>query len=284
MLNQTRFPGVAAQKTPRRAWSSLGYPNMRSMRLQNSGEPGKGWKKKRKKGDMKQVTRSLAVMTVLATGLCATAGAISITYSGSSGNLSAEATFDLTGTTLTVTLTNTSLFDVLVPSEVLTAVFFDVAGSGALTMGTATLTGGSSVAFFPPPGTDVSPEWAYVEDEGISSAGFGLFGPGDRFDTSTDLWAPASPDGLQYGILPLADNLTTGNTPVTGSQPLIVGGVQFTFTVASGFALSDIGNVSFQYGTSLTEPNIPHTPEPASLALLGMGIAGLLFHRSRKVR
>lgn len=230
---------------------------------------------------MKQFTKRLFAVAILATAVCAVADASSVTYSGSLGNLSASATFDLTGSTLTVTLTNTSLFDVLVPADVLTAVLFDVDGTGALTMGTATLTGGSSVAFFPPPGTDVSPEWAYVEDQGISSSGFGIFGPGDRFDTSTDLWSPASPDGLQYGIVPLADNLSSGNAAVTGSQPLIVGGVQFTFTAASGFDLSDINNVSFQYGTSLTEPNIP-VPEPASIFLLAAGLGAVLLRR--KVR
>jgi len=202
---------------------------------------------------MKQFTKHLMMAAVLTVGISAVAGASSITYSGSAGNLSAQAVFDLTGNTLTVTLTNTSLYDVLVPADVLTAVLFDVAGSGLLTKGTATLSTGSSVAFFPPSGTDVGGEWAYVEDQGISSSGLGVFGPGDRFNTN-DLWAPANPDGLQYGILPLADNLSSGNSPVTGSQPLIVGGVTFTFTAAQGFELSDIAMCRSSTARASTNP------------------------------
>ena len=51
--------------------------------------------------------------------------ALSITYSGSSGNLSASVSFSLSGNTLNVILTNTSSADVLVPTNVLTGVFFN---------------------------------------------------------------------------------------------------------------------------------------------------------------
>lgn len=228
----------------------------------------------------------IRLLVILAAGLCATAGATSITYSGSSGIRSAEVVFDLTGTNLTVTLTNTSVYDVLVPDQVLTAVFFDYSGP-ALTPVSALVSVGSTVAFGPSNGGNVGGEWAYAEivnpispgDSGISSSGFGLFGAGN-FD-GPDLQNPASVDGLQYGLTSAGDDLTTGNAAVTGQFALIKNSAQMVLTTASGFQLSDITNVSFQYGTALSDPNVP-VPEPASLALVVMGLIGFVVHRSRK--
>src|SRR5262245_11188854 len=83
-------------------------------------------------------------------------------YTASSGNLAASANFDLSGNTLTVTLTNTSASDVLVPADVLTAVLFSVSG-GTLSPQSAALAAGSQVFFGPSgsPAGNVGGEWAY---------------------------------------------------------------------------------------------------------------------------
>lgn len=223
---------------------------------------------------------------------------------------SAEAVFDLTGSTLTITLTNTATQDVLVPVEVLTALLFTESGTGTLSPVSATVLnygvqGGdvnaahisywnsaSSSAY--PGSTDgtingnVSSEWAYDAAHGISSSGLSggpnnssLFGqPMTKLPGNDTLWDPNALNGLQYGILPLADNQATGNGGVT-SGPLIRGGIVFTFNVSGNFSLEDIQDISFQYGTCQCEPNIPPppVPEPASMALLGVGVAALALRK-----
>src|SRR5262249_38071850 len=133
--------------------------------------------------------------------------------------------------------TNTSDGDVLMPVDVLTAVFFDVSGPAlSLTPTSAVLNGGSTVFFgTTDPGNVVGGEWAYKgglvgepagDHYGISSTGINLFGPGDRFP-GNNLQGPDSPDGLQYGITSAGDNPATGNSPVTGDNALIQNSVVF---------------------------------------------------------
>jgi hypothetical protein len=211
------------------------------------------------------------------------------------GNLDATVTFSTSGNNLVVTLTNSSLSDVLLPTQVLTGVFFTAIGDPTLTPVSAVLGAGSTVlhVISQPAGGVVGGEWAYADglsgaplgaDEGISSAGLGLFGnanfPGANLD------GPTGTNGLQYGITSTGDNGATGNTPVT-TEPLIQDTVVFTLSgLPDGFDPSaSIKKVSFQYGTSLNDPNITVTPEPGSLALLASGVLGMFgigWHRRRK--
>jgi hypothetical protein len=249
---------------------------------------------------MKIRTAFASVLFLAAVGMASPAPAVPITFTGSSGSLAASVTFDIVAGNLVVTLTNTSASDVLVPSDVLTGVFFNVSGNPALTRLSGLLAGGSTVFYDAqgqPVGGVIGGEWSYLNglsqysaNSGISSAGLGIFGPGNLFP-GPDLEPPTSPDGVQYGLLSAGDNTGTGNGGITGSGGLIKNSAQFTLdNLPAGFTLAFIDRVTFQYGTALTEPSIPggcidctfQVPEPESLALVGLGLLTLAFMRRRR--
>jgi hypothetical protein len=238
------------------------------------------------------------------------AGAIPITFAGSGTNsgtghaLSANVTFDVSGTSLLVTLVNTSSLDVTQPSDVLTGVFFNIGGNPSLTKTSATVSLGSSIISSDGSqsggaGTVVGGEWAYLNNlsqysanAAISSSGLGIFG--DANFPGPNLQKNAALDGVQYGITSAGDVASTVNGGLAG-QGLIKNSVEFALGgLPSGFLLSDISTVTFQYGTALTEPSLPGTgpgpgqgqlpapvPEPASMLLLGSGLSGLALLRRR---
>lgn len=239
----------------------------------------------------------------------ANADFISFSASGvgpvSGTNLGATATFALTGSMLSVTLSNTG-DATRFQADVLTALFFDIQGAPSLTKETASLpegrvvqwTGdydtGSEEMWSGSPVSDVSGEWAFGyglsgapggANYGLSSAGFGLFGSEHLFSQES-LFPPLAPDGVAFGIAS-DDELAPANAGQAKklSDPLIKSVVVFTLTdVPETFKASDISNVSFQYGTSLDDANI--TPSPSGvvgLASLGlMGGIWCLFRRLRR--
>lgn len=245
-----------------------------------------------------QLTAGLLVAMAVAFPL--QAAAAPVFYSGSSGSFAAKVGFDIVGPNLQVTLSNTATGDVLVPTDVLTGVFFNVAGNPALsrvsgTSGGVTYLGTSNVSAA---GAAIGGEWAYVNglsqygaNSGISSSGLGLFGGGDVFPPGTNLSGPASPNGLQYGLASAGDNQATGNAAVLGNELTRFSATFLLGALPTGFALSNIGTVTFQYGTDLSEGHFVGTldgtpplaiPEPGALGLVGLGLVALTAGRRRK--
>ncbi len=220
-----------------------------------------------------------------------------IVFQGSEGTLSAEVSFDVSGSQLIAVLSNTSGNDVLVPADVLTGVYFDYNGTSLiLTTVSATLTAGSSVLFGgTDPGGVVGGEWAFVSalvgHPGVYAIGSAGYIPGNGFQfPGTNLQGPGSIDGLQYGLTSAGDNPVTGNTPVVGTNALIKNSVTFVLDgLPDDFDIKKLGNVNFQYGTSLLEePGFPgeppgdQVPEPATYSMICAGLLALALSRLRK--
>jgi uncharacterized protein (TIGR03382 family) len=136
---------------------------------------------------------------------------------------------------------------------------------------------GSASPRFPPssppaPSSSSGPTTAATSAaSGPTPPGLGIFGNANF--NGPNLQGPVGVDGLQYGITSAGDNPATGNTPVTGSNALTKDAVVFTLSgLPQNFDVSRIGNVWFQYGTALSEPQIP-TPTPGAAAILGLGLA-----------
>src|SRR5579859_4076973 len=215
-------------------------------------------------GFLKNVlTKSTLLLAAVGIGTGASTSALAdVIFTGSlpSDNLSASATFThLGGGNLQITLANTYTGDTPDQSHVLTALFFS--GVTGLTPVSALAASGSlqwvAGTSTPAGGMDVGGNWQYLSGSGISSAGFGVFSSGNF---------PPSPsttlDGSAWGLLSAgyAGSALDGLDGRTYVQDTVV------FTL-SGFAgsLSDITGVSFQYGTTLTEPNVTAVPEPTAL-------------------
>lgn len=242
--------------------------------------------------DSKIMRTLVAIFAITALSLGATFANAAVIFSGSSGSLAASVAFERnTSGDLLVTLTNTSSNDVLVPTDVLTAVFFNL--NAVLTSISAQLAPGSSVQFAPTPGTDsnggVGGEWAYLSplnqygaNSGISSTGLGIFGQPSFGGSNLQGPSNGALNGLSYGITSAGDDPLTGNAAVTGTNALIKNSVIFTLGgLPTDFDLNTISSVTFQYGTSLTEPSF-QVPEPAPLAMIGLALTAFAALRRRK--
>jgi hypothetical protein len=239
--------------------------------------------------------------------LAAPAAWAALTFSGSQGTLSASASFEIVGGKLQVVLTNTSANDALVPSDLLSGVYFNLAGgAGQLTPFSATAGGitylnGAQKDAFSVAGQNVGGEWDYEAishaslpglNAGISSSGVGSIWDQPGFG-GPNLGGPIVVDGMQYGITSAGDNVATGNNGLLDNE-ITKNSVIFLLDIANGFSLSSISNVTFQYGTSLEQPRYtagpptsgpPGVPAPATLLLVALAAAcGWQVRRSRGAR
>jgi len=209
-----------------------------------------------------------------------------ITFTGSSGTLAASADFELSGSTLTVTLTNTSTNTALDPTDVLTAVAFNT--TKALTPVSASLPTGTTVWYGSI--TNTGDGWGYgsgLSDAHGENSAISATGAFNGLGHSNFSGASNALDGLAYGILPAGYTGVGANTGIKGHGPLIQNSVVFTLTAAAGFSLSELGSsVVFQYGTATTDTCFGGSvvPEPSSLAIAGLGGLGLFGYGLRRRR
>lgn len=246
--------------------------------------------------------RVLAIALATAAMGLATPAAAAVTFTATNGsNLSASASFDIVAGNLVLTLTNTSSTDVNVPAEVLHALMWDMSGSPVLTYTDADICGSCSfVGSVSGSGTDVGAEWAFLQNSGglgggvtqaygVSSAGYGIFGPGNVLGGASHPdrgGAVTPPDGGDFGILSAGYSPSGDNGGLTNNQPYIQNSVVFNLGAFNG-SLNSISNLRFQYGTALTDPSLTTTrvvPEPGTwgLMLLGFAGVGMAIRRSRK--
>jgi hypothetical protein len=260
----------------------------------------------------REMKKSYLLAGMFAAAVSLDASATAITFDGSGTGpggiaVTASAIFDITGNDLTITLRNTSPSNngQDVPGSALTGLFWNFTGNPILTPFSATVGAGSIFGTCDQVNcagvTNVAGEFGYQAaslpggaDRGISSSGYlttGLANNIGNFNNGgagTDLDNPTSLDGINFGIISAAP----GFNPNTGlsNDPLIMDSVVFVLHGVSGLSTNDISNVSFQYGTVLSELNVPGDPrdppalipEPATLSLLGLGFAGLTMLRRRQ--
>jgi len=222
------------------------------------------------------------------------------------GSHAARATFDVVGSELTIILENLASSGASVPVDLLTGLWFDLSDPSVLTGGSVKLMSGAWI---------ISPDKANSDDDGggdgvetiggesfvsgefgietgaavtalnplanvvIANAGLGdLVGVDDVF-AGDDLDTPESPDGMNYGIAPLSGLASDANTGIK-KEPLIAGGVVITLDLRGDLSLSDISNVTFNYGTDANPTVIP-APGAAGLAIAGFALIGWCRRRAR---
>ncbi|HVT27519.1 MAG TPA: XDD4 family exosortase-dependent surface protein [Lacipirellulaceae bacterium] len=188
-------------------------------------------------------------------------------------NASGEASFAISGNTLTVVLTNTTSPRTAAQGNALSGIAFDIdSASPTLSLTNTALTSGSAIWTSKTASNTSDPlsgSWTDVlgstppASYGVSTSGFN-----SRFNGGSISLGNSSPD---YGIV-AAGTFDGSNVSFAGSKfPFIQKSLTFTFSGIAGISESQISNVQFLFGTDGTGLVTSTVPEPHAVFLLLLG-------------
>ncbi len=201
-------------------------------------------------------------------------------------NASGEASFAISGDTLTVVLTNTTAPRTAEQGNVMSGVAFDIdSASPTLSLTSIALAGGSAIWTSKTASNTSDPlagSWTDVlgasplASYGVSTSGFN-----GRFNGGSISLGNAGPN---YGIV-AANTFDGSNVSFGGSQfPFIQDSLTFTFSGISGISESQISNVQLLFGTDGTGIVNASVPEPGAIFLLLIGATALCGATGRAAR
>lgn len=218
----------------------------------------------------------------------ASAADASVTFSGLgnnpevNANASGSAQFTISGNVLTIVLTNTTAPRTTAQGNALTGVTFDLSGSSAtLSLTSIALTAGSAIWTNSTTSNTSDPlagSWTNVlGNSPLNKYGAATSGFNGRFNGGSISLGNASPN---YGIV-AAGTFTGSPVSFGGSQfPFIQNSLTLTFTGVAGISESLIKDVDLLFGTDGTGIIKTTIPAPGATALLG--VSGLAAIRRKR--
>jgi hypothetical protein len=278
----------------------------------------------------KVVAKLDAKAVVLGAGLIATGAMVSpahafsvnvdeIIYQSASGlsasSLSASINMQLTGSTLRITLTNTSSATSATGAPIiLTGLGFSLPSSVNLNCSTSSsmnwdgckvlMTGSSSVNFSTPSGSDISNEWGWernpsygpfrpvplgeITDGSVNTVVSTLLDATDYQFATGSTFSPWDLAASEGGLLSANyANSAASSLKVIKSTVIIDLALSGTIPLEGSLDTSiNAGHVAISFGvpTDSYDPNPPaeSIPEPTALGLLGMGAIGAVAVRRRR--